>query len=116
MSTRSVKKIFHAKPVLEGAGVHLKRAFIYHELPQFDPFLPMDDFRNDEPEVENRTLVLYHDGNMVRLRAGGASLRLLFISGKPFREHISWGGPIAMNTREELDLAFSEFRIGRFIK
>jgi hypothetical protein len=50
MKTRSIKKIFPAKPVTEGAGVQLKRAFGYYELPQFDPFLLFDDFRNEKPE------------------------------------------------------------------
>ncbi|MGB4572011.1 MAG: pirin family protein [Rectinemataceae bacterium] len=44
----------------------------------------------------------------------GASL--LFISGKPLREPIAWGGPIVMNTRSELELAFEEYEKGRFIK
>jgi len=45
-----IKKIFKAKPVLEGAGVHLHRAFGYQETSDFDPFLMLDDFRNDDPE------------------------------------------------------------------
>lgn len=49
MKTRIVKKTLYSKPVVEGAGVHLKRAFGYYEVPQFDPFLLMDDFRNDDP-------------------------------------------------------------------
>jgi quercetin 2,3-dioxygenase len=290
MQTRLVKKLFHAKPVLEGAGVHLKRAFGYYEVPQFDPFLLLDDFRNTEankylrgfpwhphrgietityilegavehgdslgnkgtlssgdiqwmtagsgiihqempkgtadgrmlgfqlwanlpasnkmmhpryqdvkaadiPEVtledgvkirvicgeingikgpvqdiiidpeylditvpanteyyhltkkgytvfiyviggkgetgrqgdlgtegkwekfvENETLVLYEDGEQIDLKAGEEGLRLLLISGKPLNEPIAWGGPIVMNTQDELDVAFEEFRSGRFIK
>ncbi len=50
MQTRSIKTTYTAKPVMEGAGVHLKRTFGYYELPQFDPFLLMDDFRNEKPE------------------------------------------------------------------
>ncbi len=49
MQTRTIKKIFKAQPVLEGAGVHLKRAMGYKEVPQFDPFLLLDDFRSDNP-------------------------------------------------------------------
>lgn len=49
MKTRSINKHWQALPTLEGAGVHLKRAFGYYELPHFDPFLLMDDFRNDQP-------------------------------------------------------------------
>lgn len=46
---RKIKKIFKSMPVLEGAGVHLKRAFGYYNVPQFDPFLMLDDFRSDNP-------------------------------------------------------------------
>jgi len=283
MKTRSINKHWQALPTLEGAGVHLHRAFGYYELPHFDPFLLMDDFRNDQPNkylkgfpwhphrgietitymlqgevehgdslgnkgvitsgdvqwmtagsgiihqempregtdgkmygfqlwanlpashkmmkpryqeilsseipvaklqngveikvicgeidgvqgpvkdividpeylditippnmeyhhptkpgytafayiiggtgetggdeksanVENRWLVLYADGEQVHFKAGKESMRLLFVSGKPLGEPVAWGGPIVMNTQEELDLAFEEFRSGRFIK
>jgi hypothetical protein len=36
--------------MIEGAGVHLKRAFGYYHVPQLDPFLLLDYFRSDEPE------------------------------------------------------------------
>lgn len=282
MQNRSIKKIITAKPVLEGAGVHLKRVFGYYELPQFDPFLLFDDFRNTDPnkylkgfpwhphrgietityilggtvehgdslgnkgtistgdvqwmtagsgiihqempkpdpngsmlgfqlwanlpashkmmgpryqevlnkdipettldngtrvrvicgsvegvkgpvrdividpeylditvpanteyvhptkkgytafiyiiggkgtagygetqEVENHMLVLFNDGDGVLVRAGEDPLRFLFISGKPLNEPVAWGGPIVMNTQEELDDAFEEYRRGTFIK
>ena len=48
--TRTIRKIIASKPTLEGAGVHLKRAFGYTEVPLFDPFLMMDDFRSDNPD------------------------------------------------------------------
>jgi redox-sensitive bicupin YhaK (pirin superfamily) len=47
---RKVKKAIQSKPTLEGAGVHLKRAFGNNEVPLFDPFLLLDDFRSDNPE------------------------------------------------------------------
>ncbi|HTY57999.1 MAG TPA: pirin family protein, partial [Bacteroidota bacterium] len=50
MSLRPVKKIIRAKPTLEGAGVHLRRAFGFGATSEFDPFLLLDDFRNDIPE------------------------------------------------------------------
>ena len=46
---RRIKKVWKAKPTIEGAGVHLKRAFGYHEVPQLDPFLLLDDFRSNDP-------------------------------------------------------------------
>jgi redox-sensitive bicupin YhaK (pirin superfamily) len=279
MQTRKIKSLLKAKPVLEGAGVHLKRAFGYYEVPQFDPFLLMDDFRNDEPNkylrgfpwhphrgietitymlegyaehgdsmgnkgtigqgdvqwmtagsgiihqempkpgpagkmygfqlwanlpashkmmapryqdvkaaeipgmvfengvkirvicgvinhvsgpvkdiiidpeylditvpagttflhptkkgytvfiyviggkgntgdtaVDNETIVLYEDGEQLEITTDEEPMRFLLVAGKPLNEPIEWGGPIVMNTTEELDLAFEEYRSGRFIK
>ncbi len=49
MSIRPVKRIVQSKPVLEGAGVHLRRAFGFGATEEFDPFLLFDDFRNEDP-------------------------------------------------------------------
>lgn len=46
---RKIKKVFKSKPALEGAGVHLRRVFGNSEVPLFDPFLLLDDFRNTDP-------------------------------------------------------------------
>lgn len=50
MSIRPVKRVIKAKPTIEGAGVHLNRAFGFGNTSEFDPFLLFDDFRNDRPE------------------------------------------------------------------
>jgi redox-sensitive bicupin YhaK (pirin superfamily) len=47
---RTIHKVFTSKPTMEGAGVHLRRAFGFAESPLFDPFLLLDDFRGDEPQ------------------------------------------------------------------
>ena len=47
---RKIRKVFKSRPTIEGAGVHLKRAFGYSQVPLFDPFLMLDDFRSDIPE------------------------------------------------------------------
>ena len=49
MSIRPVKRLIKSKPTLEGAGVHLRRAFGFGNTTDFDPFLLLDDFRNDVP-------------------------------------------------------------------
>lgn len=49
MSVRPVKKIVRATPTVEGAGVRLQRAFGFGDTREFDPFLLLDDFRNDRP-------------------------------------------------------------------
>ncbi len=50
MSIRPVKQIYQSRPAVEGAGVYLRRAFGFGKTQEFDPFLLLDDFRNDNPE------------------------------------------------------------------
>jgi redox-sensitive bicupin YhaK (pirin superfamily) len=50
MSIRPIKKLSKSKPTLEGAGVHLRRAFGFGDTKETDPFLLLDDFRNDIPK------------------------------------------------------------------
>jgi redox-sensitive bicupin YhaK (pirin superfamily) len=50
MSIRPAKRTVRAQPTLEGAGVHLRRVFGFGNTVDYDPFLLLDDFRNDEPE------------------------------------------------------------------
>src|SRR5438874_11196247 len=50
MSLRPVKQILSTKTTMEGAGVKLERAFGFGKTNEFDPFLLLDDFRNDRPE------------------------------------------------------------------
>ena len=49
MSLRAVKEILGTKPTIEGAGVKLQRAFGFGKTAEFDPFLLLDDFRNENP-------------------------------------------------------------------
>lgn len=48
-TTRKIRKVLKGKPVIEGAGVHLHRVFGNSHVPMFDPFLLLDDFRNNDP-------------------------------------------------------------------
>ncbi len=47
---RGVKKVLKSTPTMEGAGVQLKRAFGFHQVPLLDPFLLLDDFHSDNPD------------------------------------------------------------------
>ncbi len=66
--------------------------------------------------IDNRSLVLFGDGDSLTVSTVDAPVRFLLVSGKPIGEPISWYGPIVMNTREELRVAFDELREGTFIK
>jgi len=61
-------------------------------------------------------LVIFADGDEVKIEAGVKGLRYLLISGEPIGEPVAWYGPIVMNTQEELERAFKEYREGTFIK
>lgn len=50
MSIRAVRRITQSQPAVEGAGVRLRRAFGFGNTSDFDPFLLLDDFRNERPE------------------------------------------------------------------
>jgi len=50
MSIRPIKSIIQSQPTIEGAGVKLRRAFGFGNTGDFDPFLLLDDFRNEHPE------------------------------------------------------------------
>jgi redox-sensitive bicupin YhaK (pirin superfamily) len=69
---RRIRKILKSQPTIEGAGVHLKRAFGYQQVPELDPFLLLDDFHSNNPDeyikgfpwhphrgIETITYVLY---------------------------------------------------------
>lgn len=66
--------------------------------------------------IGNGAVCLYADGDHIEVSTAEAPVRFLLISGKPIGEPVAWHGPIVMNTEEELELAFEEYRKGTFIK
>jgi quercetin 2,3-dioxygenase len=69
----------------------------------------------DQP-ARNRSLVLFDRGDEVVVQAGEEGIRFLLVSGKPIEEPVAWYGPIVMNTKAQLQQAFTELRDGTFIK
>jgi quercetin 2,3-dioxygenase len=66
--------------------------------------------------ADNRSLVLFDDGDEISVHAGNEGIRFLLVSGKPIREPVAWNGPIVMNTQAELREAFRELEDGSFLK
>ncbi|MDD4143877.1 MAG: pirin family protein [Prolixibacteraceae bacterium] len=52
----------------------------------------------------------------VVVRSGKQGARFVLLAAKPLRETVAWGGPIVMNTNEELEQAYEELDNGTFIK
>lgn len=67
-------------------------------------------------QADNRSLVLFDNGDEVTVQAGDEGIRFLLVSGKPLQEPVAWYGPIVMNTQAELQQAFEELKNGTFLK
>ena len=68
-------------------------------------------------ELGNRDIALYGtEGDSIAVSTRDRGVRFIFFSGKPLQEPIAWGGPIVMNTEEELKQAFLDYRSGTFIR
>lgn len=71
----------------------------------------------DGTNIPEKTAVLFSEGDEISVSSeSDKQLRFMFCSAKPLKEPVSWGGPIVMNTREELNEAFKELDKGTFIK
>ena len=66
--------------------------------------------------VDSENLVLFKDGDRLRIEAMDRPLRFLLVSGKPLHEPVAWWGPIVMNNRRELETAVEEFQNGTFVR
>jgi len=65
---------------------------------------------------QEKQAVLFNDGDKLWVKAGDSGMRFLLLEARPLKEPIAWGGPIVMNTKEELDRAFQELDSNTFIK
>ncbi len=73
-------------------------------------------FGDEKRVVDSGGLVLFERGDSIGFTTHEAGGRFLLVSGRPIGEPIAWRGPIVMNTEEELDQAFREYRDDTFIK
>lgn len=71
---------------------------------------------SERREIREKHAVLFGKGDSLAITAGEQGLRFVLCMAKPLHEPIAWGGPIVMNTREELQKAFDELDAGTFIK
>jgi len=72
--------------------------------------------KTDEKLLYRRRAILFNEGDAIFARASEKGMRFLLFSGPPLKEPIAWGGPIVMNTKEELMQAFREIDEGTFVR
>lgn len=74
-------------------------------------------FSDDEDRIiSEKHAILFNKGKTFCVKAGNDGIRFILFTGKPLKEPIAWGGPIVMNSQEELNQAFLEIDRGQFIK
>lgn len=66
--------------------------------------------------IGEKHAVLFNEGTAFQAKTTGEEARFVILAAPPLKEPIAWGGPIVMNTQEELDLAFKELSGNKFIK
>lgn len=87
---------------------HTTFAYVFEGSGYFDP--------GKAQRIGKENLVVYEDGDLVRITTADQAIQFLLVSGKPINEPVAWRGPIVMNTEEELERAFDEYRNGTFVK
>ena len=73
-------------------------------------------FGEKQTHVAYKTAVLFGEGDEFFVKAGKAGIRFFFATAPALKESIAWGGPVVMNTEEELNHTFEELQNGTFIK
>jgi Pirin C-terminal cupin domain len=112
LQARRVARVIQPEATSDGAGVKLKRS-IALRAGEGVFGITKDD---GGEQVSAPRLVVFDDGDEVRISALGNGLRLLLISGKPLNEPIARYGPFVMNTEEEIEQALLDLRRGTFVK
>jgi len=79
-------------------------------------FLMEGEGRVDGKTYEEKSALLFSDGDFAELSTTNKPLHIILFSAPPVREPVAWGGPIVMNTEEELRQAFTDLEEGNFIK
>lgn len=69
-----------------------------------------------EELIKEKTAVKLSSGDSVVIKAGDKNAQVLFISSEKLDEPVVWGGPIVMNTKEELQKAFDDLKQGTFLQ
>ncbi|NBG87810.1 pirin family protein [Isachenkonia alkalipeptolytica] len=69
-----------------------------------------------DEKIQEKTAVKLTEGDQVRINARDQRAQVLYVSSTLLDEPVAWGGPIVMNTKEELNQAFSDLDQGTFLK
>ena len=94
-------------PISQG---HTAFAYVFEGKAAF-----VEDEEGSQQWISQAALVVWEDGDMVKIQTGDVPVRLLLISAKPLNEPIARYGPFVMNTKDEIELALLDLKRGTFI-
>lgn len=98
--------------VIGGSAIFCSEDSPFAHATEIDNYVNLDR----DPFIKDGTILLFGDGERISVKTQSEAVRLLYVSGKPLNEPIAWYGPIVMNTQQELEIAFTEYDSGSFIK
>lgn len=99
-----------------------------HLNPKSEVIIQTDEYRSvmlftlvgsiivDGQTIAEKTAVKLGDGDIVSIKTNLEKAQILFVSSVALNEPVAWGGPIVMNTRDELYKAFQDLDDGTFLK
>lgn len=73
-------------------------------------------FGADRQTIKLHSAAILDQGDTLSVIAGDGGVQFVLLAGKPLNEPIAWGGPVVMNTQEEVQRAFEDLRDGNFVK
>ncbi len=120
--TAGAMRADHVKAVFLDLDLEPGREWFYETNPDHTLFVYIFEgtcsFEPDGQKLyRTKQAVLMGVGDKLRVSAPPDSgARMILVSGPPLREPVEWGGPIVMNTPEQLRQAFQELEDGTFIK
>ncbi len=109
------------KPIFFDVELDSESEFIFELPSEFNAYAFLirgqANFDPEDEEFKNYPQgVLYKKGKKIKVNTDKRSARFLFLAGKKLEEPVAWGGPIVMNTEEELETASRELNNGTFVK
>lgn len=110
-----------AEPIFLDVELEPNSEFVFNIDPKFNAFAFLirgeANFNVEKEEIVSYPKgVLYEEGDTIRVNTKEKPGRFFLLAGKRLNEPIAWGGPIVMNTKEELNIAFRELRENKFTK
>jgi redox-sensitive bicupin YhaK (pirin superfamily) len=79
-------------------------------------FLLLGDVEIDGKAYDEKSAILLSRGDTISFKSLSEGARVIVYTAPKLEEPVAWGGPIVMNSQEELEKAFDELNDGSFIK